>query len=173
MRLERNRYQLENGLIIILGKEIVLKYGLNKREELSEKEYYEVLELATLSTSYYYLSKRDYSKKELYTKLYQKYRERKIILKVIENLEQKGLIDDYSFALNYASHKKGSRKKVEYNLFMKGISREIIDEVMLEFDDSEELEKEWNKLKGKELNKRVASLMRKGYSYEKIKRLIK
>ncbi|MGL5950602.1 MAG: regulatory protein RecX, partial [Cetobacterium sp.] len=72
-RLLKNNYLFENGLNIGLNNEIVNKYDLKKREELSHEEYLQVLELAALSASYYYLAKRDYSKKELHTKLLQKY----------------------------------------------------------------------------------------------------
>ncbi|MGL4868481.1 MAG: regulatory protein RecX, partial [Cetobacterium sp.] len=64
-RLVKNNYLFENGLNIGLNNEIVNEYDLKKREELSHEEYLKVLELAALSTSYYYLSKRDYTKKEI------------------------------------------------------------------------------------------------------------
>ncbi|MGL5759854.1 MAG: regulatory protein RecX, partial [Cetobacterium sp.] len=72
-RLQKNKFIFENGLSIGLNNEIVNKYDLKRREELSREEYLQVLELAALSTSYYYLAKRDYTKKEIYNKLLQKY----------------------------------------------------------------------------------------------------
>ncbi len=173
VKIQRNRYKLESGIIITLGKEIVLKYGLNKREELTDKEYYEMLELVVISASYYYLAKRDYSKKELYNKLCERYREKEIVKKVLTQLEEKNFINDYEFALNYVKVRKGSKKKIEYELGLKGIIKNIIDEVMSDFDESEELEKAWKKLGNRDVNKKVASLMRKGFSYEKIKKLLK
>ena len=86
---------IDDPEIDIIGHfDLIQKYNLRKREELAQEEYEKVLELAALSTSYYYLAKRDYSKKELYYKLLEKYRERKIVNSVIKIFEEKGHLDD-------------------------------------------------------------------------------
>ena len=174
-RLLKNNYLFENGLNIGLNNEIVNKYDLKKREELSHEEYLQVLELAALSTSYYYLAKRDYSKKEIYTKLVQKYWEKSVVLKVIKLLEELEYINDLEFAQNFVKNRKGARKKLEYDLKLKGISSEIIKESLNYYesdDELEELSKAWDKLGAKDEQKKIASLMRKGYSYGDIKKII-
>lgn len=174
-RLLKNNYLFENGLNIGLNNEIVNKYDLKKREELSHEEYLQVLELATLSTSYYYLAKRDYSKKDLQTKLLQKYWEKTVILKVIKTLEKLGYLDDVEYAKNFIKTKKGARKKLEYDLKLKGISSEVIKDTLNDYEEDDELEelsKAWDKLGSRDEQKKIASLMRKGYSYGDIKKIM-
>lgn len=174
-RISKNKYLFENGLEIGLSNEIVNEYNLRRREELSHEEYLKVLELAALSASYYYLSKRDYSEKEIYLKLLQKYREKESVSKVINALIKKGYLDDYEFAKTYISSKKGSKKKLEYQMRLKGINSDIINLVLDDYekdDELEELRKELRKLKNKDENKKIMSLMRKGYNYNDIKTVI-
>lgn len=174
-RLLKNKYLFENGLSIGLNNEIVNKYDLKRREELSHEEYLQVLELAALSTSYYYLAKRDYTKKEIYNKLLQKYWEKNPIVKVIKRLEEAGYIDDKEFAISYVKTKKCGKKKIIYDLKLKGITSEVIEEVLSFYEEEDELEElsgAWDKLGEKEEQKKIASLMRKGFSYGDIKRVI-
>lgn len=174
-RLLKNKYLFENGIEITLSSEIINKYSLRKREELTQEEYLEVLELAALSLSYYYLEKRDYSEKELYLKLIQKYREKIVIVKVINILKEKKYLDDFSFAENFIKIKKYSKKRMEYELKLKGISEKTINEIFLSYsfdNEYEEVKKQLKKLGNKETNKKIASLMRKGYRYEDIRRAL-
>ncbi|MBC2850687.1 RecX family transcriptional regulator [Cetobacterium sp. 8H] len=174
-RLLKNKYLFENGLNIGLSNEIISEYDLKRREELSQEEYLRVLELAALSTSYFYLAKRDYSKKEIYNKLLQKYWEKIPVQKVILILEAKGLLDDLEFAKNYVKNKKGGRKKIEYDLRLKGISSSVLKEALESYeneDELSELRKAWDKLGSRDEQKKIASLMRKGYSYGDIKKIL-
>lgn len=176
LRIQKNKYLFENGLEIGLSNQIISEYNLKKKEEISQGEYIKVLELATFSTAYFYLAKRDYSKKEIYIKLLQKYWEKSVVNKVIEILEEKGILNDLEYAKNYILNKKGGRKKVEYELKLKGIDslilKEALDCYMVE-DELEELRKAFKKLDKKDDNKKIASLMRKGYSYSNIKKIMK
>lgn len=174
-RVLKNKYLFENGLTLSLGSELINKYDLKRREELSHEEYLKVLELAALSTSYYYLSKRDYTRKELYLKLIQKYWEKSIVINVLNKLINDRVIDDFEFALNYVKNKKASRKKIEYDLKLKGIELDVIKEILENFNEDDELNeisKAWDKLGNKEEHKKIASLMRKGFSYTNIKKVI-
>lgn len=178
MRLKRvlkNKYLFENGLNIGLSNEIINEYDLKRREELSQDEYLKVLELAALSTSYFYLAKRDYTKKEIYTKLLQKYWEKIPVQKVILILEVKGYLNDLEFAKNYVKNKKGGRKKIEYDLKVKGVSSADIEEALGSYESEDELlelKKAWEKLGNRDDQKKIASLMRKGFSYSDIKKIL-
>lgn len=174
-KLLKNKFQFDDGLQLTLSNEIIQKYNLKKREELVQKEYEEILELSALSHSYYYLSKRDYSKKELYYKLIEKYANKKIINLVINKLEEKGYIDDYEFANHFIKTKIGSKKKLEFELKVKGIENWIINEVMLNYEKEKEIEflkKELNKVEGKEKKKQIEFLLRKGFKYDDIIEII-
>ena len=58
---------------------------------------------------------------------------------------------------------------------MKGITSEILEEVLEFYEEDEELEelnRAWEKLGNKDEQKKIASLMRKGFSYGDIKKVI-
>ncbi|NEX13544.1 MAG: regulatory protein RecX [Prosthecochloris sp.] len=86
------------------------------------------------------LGEREHSRKEIITKLERRKFSEAAIDKTLERLDQLGLIDDRSFAEHFVgsrSRKKPSGKyKLRYELFQKGISETIIDEVLSDYDSS-------------------------------------
>ena len=86
------------------------------------------------------LSYRDHSRKELINKLYQKGHKREYAEKACESLEYYGYINDERYAQNLAEslvERKGmSIRGVKNELFLKGVSREIADNIVenLDFD---------------------------------------
>lgn len=127
-----------------------------------------------------FLSRRDHSVKELREKLLRTVDEASAE-KAIERFEELGYLDDEKFARNYAEHlfknKNYSNNHVKQELYKKGISRDIVAEIIedSEIDSVESIitiinKKYYSKLNaenGKE--KIVAALMRKGFSYGDIK----
>ncbi|MDE5605285.1 MAG: recombination regulator RecX [Eubacterium sp.] len=127
-----------------------------------------------------FLSRRDHSVKELRGKLLRTVDEASAE-KAIERFEELGYLDDEKFARNYAEHlfknKNYSNNHVKQELYKKGISRDIVAEIIedSEIDSVESIitiinKKYYSKLNaenGKE--KVVAALMRKGFSYGDIK----
>lgn len=87
-----------------------------------------------------YLGNREHSRKEIITKLQRKQFTGDVVEKTLSRLDELGLLDDRSFALNYVgsrSKKKPSgHYKLRYELRQKGISEEVIDEVLSEYDSS-------------------------------------
>lgn len=172
LSLQKNKIYLESKGEFSIPTDLINQYDLRKREGITLEEYHELMEKLILSASYYYLARRDYSKKELSDKLYQRYREKKIIEKIIVFLEEKGYIDDYEFARTYAENSRDGIKKIEYNLMLKGISSSVIKELLQSKDQEEAIIKAWEKLGSKEPEKKIASLMRKGFRYSDIKKAI-
>ena len=127
-----------------------------------------------------FLSRRDHSVRELREKLLRTVDEVSAE-KAIERFEELGYLDDEKFARNYAEHlfknKNYSNNHVKQELYKKGISRDIVAEIIedSEIDSVESIitiinKKYYSKLNaenGKE--KVVAALMRKGFSYGDIK----
>ena len=117
------------------------------------------------------LSRRAHSKKEIITKLLQKY-------------EELRLIDDKAFAELYAQElyerKKYSPKRIEQELKQKGITSEIASETVksLDKDDFNRIilllnSKYRNKLSDeKNIKRTINGLMRMGYSYSDIKKAL-
>lgn len=125
------------------------------------------------------LSRRDYAKGELLLKLRQKgFSEGSE--EAVEKLEGYGYIDDRRFAEKYANElvrlKNFGKRRIVQELMKKGISRDIIDEVMNEIEfDSESLvsliERKYARSLGDEkgVRRTVNALVRKGYSYSEIR----
>lgn len=126
-----------------------------------------------------YLSRRDHSAKELLLKLRQKgYKESAEY--AVEKLQSEGYVDDERFARMYVrelvSIKKYGKRRIEQELYRKGVDREIISLVLEETDFSEDELCELVRRKylrclsdEKGIKKTVASLMRMGYSFSEVK----
>lgn len=127
-----------------------------------------------------FLSRRDHSVKELKEKLLRTADEASVD-KVIARFEELGYLDDRKFAENYAEHlfknKNYSVNHVKQELYKKGISRDIVAEIMddTEIDSVENIvtiinKRYYNKLNAENGREKViAALMRKGFSYSDIK----
>ena len=87
-----------------------------------------------------YLGNREHSRKEIIVKLERKQFNQEAIETTLNRLDELGLLDDRSFAMNYVGSR--SRKKplgcykLRYELLQKGIAEEVIDEVLNEYDSS-------------------------------------
>lgn len=130
------------------------------------------------------LSFRDHSKSELVKKISRVYGEESA-LKAAEKMENIGLINDVEFAKKYVKDlsdiKKYGKQRIEQELFRKGLDREIIEEALNGIDINPEekiheiIEKKFsNKIlseKGKKQT--INALLRMGYSWSDIKKVIK
>ena len=140
--------------------------------------------------SLYILSVRANTEKQLRDKLKknEKYTE-DIIDKTIEFLKKHHYIDDSEFAKRFLELNKNnySYKIIKNKLFLKGISRDILDKVIDEKDEETEertckkllLKKyplyyeEREKMDNKEKQKVLMYLFRKGFSYDIVKKIMK
>lgn len=174
-KLAKNKISFENGIEITLGRELITQFDLKRREVLSEEEYGELLLKACENYSYYLLGIKNYFKKDLKTKLKEKFRHEDIIESIVFSLEEKGYIDDLDSAKSYIlSHGSYGEQKLRFELSKRGVAREIIEEILSENSESEEeaLRKQIAKMCGKPHDKIIASLMRRGFNYQKIKKIL-
>lgn len=81
----------------------------------------------------------------MYQKLLSKYREREIIKGVIEKFLELGYLNDYDYAESYINSHNYSKKKMEFMLLQKGISSDIIGELLesSEFQEIDEIKRQW------------------------------
>ena len=169
----------DNDEKLIINLEVFIKSGLKKGMGVSSdrfsflidenRRYYVKLRAIRL------LARRPHSEKELRTKLYQKKYEKEMINDVIDELKEKELLDDYKFAQIFTEEKMRTKlwgeKKMKGELIKKGISRELISQVIEEkFPEGNKLddaiilaEKKVKTLLHKNLEKR--KLAEKIYSY--------
>lgn len=130
-----------------------------------------------------YLSRRDHSAKELLLKLRQKgYKESAEY--AVEKLRSEGYVDDERFARMYLREliniKKYGKRRIEQELYRKGVDREIVSLVLEEAEFGEEelcalINRKYLRYLSDEkgIKKTVASLMRMGYSFGEIKSALK
>lgn len=173
--LKGNKIYFDEFFYLDLNKQTILDFDLKNRQEITLDEYFELIRRRAESMGYFLLEKRDYSKKELYLKLLSKYKEKNIIAGIIEKFVNLGYIDDYEYAKQYINSHSYGKKKMEFMLLQKGVSQDIIK---LIYDDTQkekeidEIKKFWIRLGGREKEKKILSLMRKGFEYRDIKRAI-
>lgn len=172
--LKGNKLYFNDFFFINLNKDTILEYDLKNREEITDNEYRELIKKRAYSMGYFLLSSRDYSSGDLSKKLVSKYREKDIIKEIIDDFCEKGYIDDYEYGKSYINNHNYGRKKMEFMLLQKGLNSNMIKELLDECSDKEleEAKKQWVKLGNKEKEKKILSMMRKGFEYSMILRAI-
>lgn len=115
----------------------------------------------------------------LYKKIFEKKLDKNYIDRIIEKLKDKKYLDDYKFAEYYVENrfvKKGvSLKRLRMELLKKGVSKEIIEEVLADSDrnDEEELKKMIAKKRAKYDDEKLTQyLCRQGFQYDLVRELV-
>ncbi len=136
------------------------------------------------NSAMYSLDLRDHSERELRTKLSRKF-DAEYVDTAIERLLDLGLLNDRRFAENYARelfvHKKYGKSRIKSELFVKGISFDIINDVLDELFEYEETDnvqrivdiikkKYYNRMYDENGRKKVfAAMTRMGYGFSDIR----
>lgn len=153
--------------------------------DLSEEEWEELVSAVNYRKAFNkcadYLSRRSHSEKELLDKVIKGGVDRESAVKAIERFKELGYINDRDFAFEYTEYllnsKRYSLNRVKQELYYKGISKDIISEVIdgIETDQAQTVINIINKSYVRKLNeeggreKVIAALMRRGFSYSDIK----
>lgn len=117
--------------------DVYLNFSLFKGDEVTSKIIDEIkltnAEYEVKNSAFRYLSNRSHSSLELKTKLKKKGFDTEIIQKVLIDLKDKKYLNDFTFAENFVRNRVERRKegivKITSELYKKGITREIIEEV--------------------------------------------
>ena len=157
--------------------------GIKDGQEISDDELASLKEEAGFRSAYekglQYLSARAYSQKELYNKLKMKYGE-DASQRAVDKMLYYGYIDDEAFALSYARHlfeaKKFDLRRISYELKMKGVSAENVDNALKTLDNEpiqriiDMLGSKYLKYLENEKNRKriVNRFVRMGYSFHDI-----
>lgn len=181
IKILRNKLYLENLEIIDINKDIEYRYSL-KNDMNIEKIYEKIIFDSMLAKSIYLISIKERTSYEIRQKLSQKYLRKEIIYKVLKKLNDLNLLDDYNFADRYIkSNIYKGENKVKVLLLQKGISLEIINELIDNIKNDKEyfkIQKEQilkivslNKEKSKE--KIISKLINRGYNFSIINEVLK
>jgi regulatory protein len=188
-RRQRFNIYLDGKFAFAVSGETLLKSGLAVNQKLFEKDIkklkYKDAKSKLYDKTLRFLSYRPRSKKEIRDYLKKKRAEPKIIEKIIKKLKKQNLIDDRVFADWWLEQRSRFRPKgrraLWSELFKKGISKEIIEEVL--FSEKEELclakKAGLKKLKAYQnlepyqwQQKMIGFLARRGFSWETIKNVL-
>lgn len=171
-----------------LNKETAIIFGLKENKEIGEEKLKSAIFESEVKSAFEkaldYVGRRMHTKKELLDKLIKKGYSKEVVLKAIEKLEDYHYIDDELFAKQFASaNSKLSKKVLKGKLSQKGVSSDIILEIIGDRTAEDEFElcleqaKKYVKSKPikeyKDLQKMQASLARKGFDFDIIKKVSK
>ena len=171
-----------------LNKETAVIFGLKENKEIDEEKIkvaiFESEVKSAFEKSLDYLGRRMYTKKELIERLTQKGYTKEVSEKVIEKLEEYRYIDDKLFAKQFfQSNPHLSKKVLKGKLMQKGVANDIISEIIDERTGESEFDlcllqaKKYLKSKKindiKDIQKMQASLARKGFDFDTIKKVCK
>ncbi|MBB1535304.1 RecX family transcriptional regulator [Leptotrichia sp.] len=193
-KIQRNKLYLDNEEIMDVSPLIRQKYNLKVNDDI-ESLYDDISYEASLEKGIFIISLKDRTKKELQTKLNEKYFNTKMVQKAVQKLEELGYINDLDYTISYINNRKYGKNRISYNLFQKGINRETIDKAyniieeeiekniedrklekailkhrkkLLVDDEEKDTSLEGKMKRLKEEQKVIQSLARQGFEIEKI-----
>lgn len=186
------RVFIDNEFAFVLYKGELRLYGIREGEEIGEEEYLEItgkiLPKRAKLRSMNLLKSRAYTEKQLRDKLVQGEYGENIIEEAIAYVRYYGYIDDRKYAEDFISCHMAdrSRKKIEMDLYRRGIDRKIIEEIMEQMEEEGEGPDEFsaaqkllkkknfdsNTAGNKEKQKMSAFLYRKGFNMDIIRRVL-
>ncbi len=182
---------VDNVFSIGIDEELRFKYKLEVGMEVDDTFIEDILMAEEKSKALNYtlnlLSYRQRSEKEIYNSLKRKGFEESYIENAMDYCRENGYLNDKTFAESFIRDKINLNKlgpqRIKYELMLKGISKDIIDESLIvdsddQYDAAMELAlKKLNSYKNDDKNsiyrKLTGFLGRKGYSYDIISKVLK
>ncbi|MCM1569421.1 MAG: regulatory protein RecX [Roseburia sp.] len=181
---------IENEFAFVLYKGELRLYHLQEGREISEEDYCrimrEVLPKRAKLRAMNLLKSRDYTTAKLREKLEQGGYPQAVIEETLEYVASYHYTDDLRYAVSYMTcyENQRSRRRIEQDLYARGIPKEILEQAWLEWEsqggccDEQEMIKKLLEKKGydsrtadnKEKQRIFAFLMRKGFSPEQIRK---
>ena len=168
---------VDGEYICDIDDETVYKMSIRKGDEISDEFLSEIKHLSQVQgakrAGARMLTASMKSRYDFEIKLIQKGFEKKAVKKAADFFEEKGFLNDAAYARSYVadaiSIKKQGAAKIRMMLKSKGISADIIDALLTDFDESEEenlkalVKKEFAKMPVRD-KKHIDKLKRKLYS---------
>lgn len=188
----RCKVYIDQEFAFVLYKGELRLYHVRENEEIEEADYQkiitEVLPKRAKLRAMNLLQKKDYTVAQLREKLVQGDYPEAIIEIALDYVAAYHYTDDLRYARDYITYHAefSSRKKIEFDLYRKGISKENVQKAFLEWEDLGGVDKEEEMIRkllekrhfdrdaadAKELSKTYAFLARKGFAAEKIRRVV-
>ena len=183
------RVYIDDEFAFVLYKGELFKYQIRKEEGISEEIIAriknEVLVKRAKLRAMHLLNAMPRTEQQLREKLTQNEYPEDVIEAAVSYVKSFGYINDEAYIRNFIISRKNSKSKREIVMLLgqKGLRGEIVDNIVEEmYAEESELstikeimrKKRWNpsEMEEKEKQKMLAYLMRKGFSYEEIRRAL-
>lgn len=187
LNTKKSKVIFQDGESLALYNGEIRRLDIAVGKEIDEEEYYitiyPVLKKRAFARLMHILEKSFKSENDIIKKLKLSFYTEEAIKEAMEKAKKFGYIDDDRYAERYINTYKDkySKMKLKYKLLEKGINKEIIDNALESFKVDEEpmIKKLLNKKHYFETEdpdkkqKIIASIMRQGFKYQKIKDVIK
>ena len=180
--------------VFLLYKQDIKEYQLEVDTEITLELYDKIIEETVFrrakQKALAILKHMDRTEMEMYSKLNEAYYTDLIIKRTIENLKEYHYIDDRRYASNFIRLRKETLSKffIKSKLIQKGINKDILEEIIIieynlsEYDNDPEIlainkailkrHKDISNIDWEEKQKLIASLYRKGFDLDKIRRCL-
>ena len=179
---------VDDGFVSGISQDTLVNFGLKIGDKLDSRKLREIEEKENLFKAKEFalklLSFRPRSRKELKDRLKKKGFEQEAIEQTLNRLEELNLIDDHKFASMWVEEKlryrPTGRRVLEQELYLKGIDKDIISEVLdkvySDIDEKdlalklfEKRKKQYAKLDEDVAKRRINNLLlRRGFSYQTV-----
>lgn len=184
------RVSIDGRFAFVLHKGELLHYGLEEDLEISDEIREEIIEEVVYKEAKAYVNKvltaADKTVKEIRDGMRRKEFPEPVIERVIELCRKHRLLDDHRYAEQYISGyaTRKSTRLIRMELQNKGISEDIVQEILDKQDTGEQeleavlrlLKKKWPDREERtyeDMQKLTAFFLRKGFSYEIVRRGIR
>lgn len=187
--INKTKYNIyiDENFAFALYKGEVFKYGIKCNQEIAEEVVVQIKEEVLLKRAklraMHLLNALPRTEQQVREKLTQNGYPRDIVDRAIQYVSSFGYINDGAYIRNFVLGKQGSKSKreIKFLLEQKGLKSELVDDILEEMyaeksesDTIREIiqKKHWNlsEMETKEKQKAIAYLMRKGFSYEEIRK---
>lgn len=188
----RVRIFIDSEFAFVLYKGELRIYNIRENEDIEEADYTEImhniLPKRAKLRSMNLLKSRTYTEKQLRDKLRQGEYPQNIVNEAVDYVKSYGYIDDRKYAEDYITYnmENKSRKRMEQDLYTKGIDKKIMQEVMEEILEDGNVMNEMamaqrllrkknydpDTAESKEKQKLSAYLYRKGFTAETIRSVL-
>lgn len=182
------RVDFDEGESAYLNLEIISKFNIRAGLDLPLSAWEQIKQESDFrrarERALYLLDRRDYSFVEMFKKLRQNYDE-DLCYRVMQRLVELGAINDRRYAQGLARHyievKLFGRRRAFQEMRLKGLTKEVIDIALSEYDEGVEqrlhtlIEKKYLRIMTDEkgINRAKNSLVRYGYDYSDINKAFK
>lgn len=173
----RQRYSLytEDGFLVGVSEETLMDLGLSKGmmvtpalfKKIQQKEGYYKVKSYLMKL----LARRDHTRRELFNKAYRKDFTDEVILQALDELEQKGYLNEETFAKKFVADKFNLNQwgpaKIKAHLIKKGVAKPVIQKSIDAYFEGLELKSTFLNL----VLKRKRRFLKEGDLYKRKKKI--